>query len=591
MVHVRFDDLRPDRTRCFGLEGHRSILMASQAAEVRDVLARAEAEVQEGRWVAGWVSYEAAPAFGDGIQVKQTVETPFADLPLAWFAVFDRRGPVAETSQAAYRVGRWESTVSASEHRAGVEEIQTRIEAGDTYQVNLTFRMHADFEGDETSFYRDLIRSQRGGYGAYLDAGRWVVLSASPELFFEWENGRLASKPMKGTAPRGRDLVEDLESSRLLRSSEKETAENVMIVDMVRNDLGRIARAGSVEVQSLFEAEKYDTVWQLTSTVTAETHEHTTLGDVFGALFPAASITGAPKVSTMSIISGIEASPRGVYCGAIGFGGPGASGDPYWAFNVGIRTVVVDRERASAWYGTGGGITYSSEAAGEYAEALLKSRVLRRRSSDLSLIETIRWSPNVGFYELERHLNRLMSSARYFDISLEEADVKTALHEGVARRDRASRVTLIVVREGGIEVEIGPAPKPAARPLEVEIDHVPVDPTDPFLRHKTSRRESYEQASARHPSADDVILMNTRGEATETTIANLAVEIDGRWYTPPVDSGCLPGVERGRLIENGQVDVAPITRKDLFEASRLARVNSLRGWEPLVLAGGADRRR
>lgn len=562
-------------------------MIASEIVEVREVLARAEAEVREGRWVAGWVSYEAAPAFKDGFQVKETAETPFADLPLAWFAVFDRRRPVAETSQAGYAIGPWESTVSASDHQGAVEGILRRIEAGDTYQVNLTFRMHADFEGDEASFYWDLIRSQRGGYGAYLDAGRWVVLSASPELFFEWEGGRVTSKPMKGTAPRGLDLVEDLESCRLLRASEKETAENVMIVDMVRNDLGRIARVGSVEVPSLLEAEKYDTVWQLTSTVTAKPHEHATLGDVFGAMFPPASITGAPKVSTMSIISEIEATPRGVYCGAIGFGGPGASGEPHWAFNVGIRTVVVDRERASAWYGTGGGVTYSSEAAGEYAEALLKSRVLGRRSSELSLIETIRWSPNAGFHELDRHLDRLMSSARYFDIPLEEADVKMALHEGVARRDRISRVTLVVAREGGIEVEVVPAPKPADRPLEVEIDHVPVDPADPFLRHKTSRRESYEQASARHPSADDVILVNTRGEATETTIGNLLVEIDGRWLTPPVDCGCLPGVERGRLIEDGQIEVATVQRNDLLVASRLARVNSLRGWEPMVLARGA----
>lgn len=584
MVHARFDDLRPGRIRSFVLGGHHSTLIATHDAEVLDVLAKAEAEVRDGRWVAGWVSYEAAPAFGDDFKVKQTAKTPFAELPLAWFAVFDQRLPVAETSESPYEIGEWESTVDAGDYHAGVKEVRARIEAGDTYQVNLTFRMHADFEGDEASFYQDLINSQRGGYGAFLDAGRWVVLSASPELFFDWQDGRVLSKPMKGTAPRGRDLVEDLESSRRLRASDKERAENVMIVDMVRNDLGRIAQVGSVEVSSLFEREKYDTVWQLTSTVTAEPRADATLADVFGAMFPPASITGAPKVSTMDIITEIEAGPRGVYCGAIGFGGPGTSGEPHWVFNVGIRTVLVDRKSSAAWYGTGGGITYSSEASDEYAEAVLKARVLGRHSSDFSLIETIRWSPSAGFHELDRHIDRLLSSARYFDIPVEEADVKTALHEGVAQQNRISRVTLIVARDGGLEVDVAPAPRKTDRPLEVMVDDVPVDPADPFLRHKTSRRELYEQATVRHPSADDVILVNDRGEATETTIANLIVEIGGRWFTPPVDSGCLPGVERGRLVDSGRVEVVPVPLSELFAASRLARVNSLRGWEPLVLA-------
>jgi para-aminobenzoate synthetase/4-amino-4-deoxychorismate lyase len=582
--YVRFDDLRAGRIRSFGLDGFQSVVEARRIDEVKDVLSQAEAEVRAGRWVAGWVSYEAAPAFHRALRVRQTQGTPFSDLPLAWFGVFDRRRPVTSEAGEPYEIGCWESTVGPGEHGSTIEGIRERIRAGDTYQVNYTFRMQAPFQGDVSTFYRDLIQSQRGGYGAFVDTGRWAVLSASPELFFEWEEGQLVSKPMKGTAARGRDLVEDHESSSRLRESEKEQAENVMIVDMVRNDMGRIAQAGSVEVPVLFDTEKYDTVWQLTSTVRALTTDGATLGDVFSALFPPASITGAPKASTMEMITDFESSPRGVYCGAIGFGGPNRSGDPRWAFNVGIRTVLVDLEAATAWYGTGGGITIESEPGDEYREAVLKTRVLSRQSSGFSLIETIRWSSGEGFRQLGRHLIRLSRSARYFDIEYDPQGVEIAVHEAVAGRVGTMRVNLALDRGGKIDVSVSPAPAVVEGPLQVVIDDVPVDPSDPFLRHKTTRRDVYRQAAARHPAADDVILVNGRGEITETTIANVVAELGGRWVTPPVESGCLPGIERQRLLELDLVGESVIAASDLRRATRLARVNSLRGWEPIVLA-------
>ena len=303
--------------------------------------------------------------------------------------------------------------------------------------------------------------------------------------------------------------------------------------------------------------------------------------DVFGALFPCASITGAPKVSTMGIIEQLESDPRGVYCGAVGFGGPGAGGEPEWAFNVAIRTVTIDRADSSAIYGIGGGITYDSTTAGEYNEALLKAEVLARRSASFDLIETIRWSADGGFWLLDRHLDRLIDSARYFDIPLDPAEIRAALRAAVAGRSGSLRLKLTVGRPGSITVHTGPLP--AAATVVAAVDSMPVDPSDFFLYHKTSNRTTYDEARARSANVDDVILINPSGEVTETTIGNLAVEIDGTWSTPPMSAGLLPGSYRSELIATGRLSERSITIAEMKRASRLARVNALRGWEPIEL--------
>jgi para-aminobenzoate synthetase / 4-amino-4-deoxychorismate lyase len=576
---ARFDDLRPRHRRSFQLDGPRRTIAAHSLDDVGDVLASVDRLVREGNWVAGWVSYEAAPAFDAAMTVKAVDGSAFADLPLAWFAVYPTRRRADDTPGRDYRLGGWQPTISAAQHATGVDVIRHHIRHGRTYQVNHTFRMHADFDGDTLSLYHDLTRSQNTAYGAYIDAGRWVVASASPELFLEWKHGRIVSKPMKGTTRRGVDLTDDEARRSWLEHSEKNRAENLMIVDMVRNDLGRVARTGTVRVPALFTTEKYDTVWQLTSTVTGDPSPATTLPEVFAALFPCASITGAPKMSTMEIIADLEADPRGVYCGAIGFGGPGTDGEPQWAFNVGIRTVLVDRDTTTAWYGTGGGITYDSTAEDEYQEALLKARVLERRSADFSLLETMRWDPTGGFRHLSRHLHRLSDSAWYYDVPLDPAEVRTALDQATRGHETALRVRLLVDRTGWVTVESAPAPAP----IRLALDTVPVDPDDPFLRHKTTNRRIYDEARRRHPEADDVVMVNSRGEVTETTIANLAVLVDGEWRTPPLSSGCLPGVERAVAIEEGRVVVAAVSAEDLNRAEAVDRLNSLRGWEAAVL--------
>jgi para-aminobenzoate synthetase/4-amino-4-deoxychorismate lyase len=579
---ARFDDIRPWRRRGFALRGFEGTLVAHTLAEVRQVLAAAEDAVRSGKWVAGWVAYEAAPAFDRAMQVKQVTGTAFADLPLAWFGIAAGRTSPPPAAQGPQELTEWETLTTREHHARAVADIHERIRAGDTYQVNHTFLMRSTLSGDPAAFYRRLTRSQSCGYGALIDAGDWVVISASPELFFEWRNGSIVSRPMKGTVRRGVDREDDARLRDWLRASEKNRAENLMIVDMVRNDLGRIAAVGSVQVPALFTTEKYDTVWQLTSTVTARPRPGTSLVEVFEALFPSASITGAPKVSTISIIADLETHPRGVYCGAIGFGGPGPEG-PEWAFNVGIRTVLFHRPTGAAFYGTGGGITFDSQPADEYAEAVLKAEVLRHPGSELRLLETTRWDPNLGARHLDRHLQRAAASAEYFDIPFDPAEVRAAISRATKDRVDPGRLRILIDRDGWVEVEVADL-TPRVSPVRLVLDDRPIDRHDPFLRHKTTVRRTYDEARVRHPEADDVVLWNQDREVTETTIGNLAVCIDGEWLTPPVDSGLLPGTERAARLAAGELREARLTVDDLRHATGFARLNSVRGWEEAVLA-------
>ena len=560
------------------------ILVATSLNQVTDVLATAEAAVKANKWVAGFVSFEASPAFDPALVVTDRSGTSTATLPLAWFAVYERRHPTSQAKTDEYELGDWKPGTSETEYHTAIGTIREHIRQGRTYQVNHTFRLEAAFEGDSTALYHHLSHAQTCGYGSYLDTGRWVIASASPELFFEWKHGRLVSKPMKGTVRRGTTLADDEAQRQFLYLSEKNRAENLMIVDMVRNDMGRVARIGSVRVPELFTTEKYDTVWQMTSTVIGEPVSGTTLVDVFRALFPSASITGAPKVATMDIISQLETAPRGVYCGTVGFGGPGPTG-PEWAFNVAIRTVLIDRDNDRAIYGTGGGITYDSTPGDEFAEALLKTRVLDRRSADLELIETMRWDPDTGFYELARHLERLGSSAWYFDVPLDPAEVRSALGRVTGHSDVPLRLRLRVDRTGWVSVDSETPPSKAADPIRLAIDLNPIDLMDPLMYHKTTSRAVYTEATARHPGSDDVILTNRSGNVTETTIANLAVELDGLWYTPPVAEGLLAGVRRSALIESGELVERPISIEETRSANRVARFNALRGWEEARVLG------
>ena len=589
MIEARFDDLTGAEPS-FRLVGPVGVLEATRTGEVTGVLEAAEAAAARGLWVAGFVAYEAAPGLDPALRVRsRAMGDAFEALPLAWFAMFEGRQetllPAPAPGEPRLDPSAWVPSVDRAAYDRAIARIHEHIAAGETYQVNHTLRLHARVEGDLRGLYRDLCYAQRGAYAGYLDLGRYRVLSASPELFFRIEGDRIVTKPMKGTAPRGRWVEEDEEIRARLRGSVKDRAENAMIVDLLRNDLGRIARMGSVRWSDVFDAERFETVWQLTSTVEASTHPGAGLTDVFGALFPSGSVTGAPKVSTMSIIADLEDSPRGVYCGTVGYLAPHDAPGPRARFNVAIRTVVHDAATAAAEYGVGGGITWDSTASSEYDEAVAKARVLTARRPSFRLLETLHHDPTEGYRRLDEHLTRLGGSAGYHGFTFDEGAVRAALEREAARYPgKPARVRLVVDRRGRIEA--GSAPMPGTRePLRLEIDDGhPVDPEDPFLFHKTTLRDRYEAASARHPDADDVVLVNTRGEVTETTIANLAVRLEDRWWTPPLDAGLLPGCERAALLADGTLRERRISVDELRSAGSLAVLNSVRGWRAAVLA-------
>ncbi|TMK63445.1 MAG: aminodeoxychorismate synthase component I [Actinobacteria bacterium] len=566
-ITARFDDLRPRHERSFRLTGQVGVIEARDLDEVESALDLVEESARRGRWAAGFVAYEAAPGLDPALAVRgRDRGDPFAPLPLLWFAIFERREdvppfePVPDDGASADDVV-WTPSIDRARYDASVAAIRERIAAGDTYQVNYTFRLRAQLNGDERDLYRDLCMAQRGGYAAHLSGGPFGVLSASPELFFRIDGERITTRPMKGTAPRGRWPEEDEENAARLASSTKDRAENAMVVDLLRSDLGRISVPGTVRANRLFEAERYETVWQLTSTVRSTLRPGVSLADAFRALFPSGSVTGAPKVSTMRLIAGLEDAPRGPYCGAIGYLAPPGSGEPRANFNVAIRTMVHDRQTGLAEFGVGGGITYDSSAAGEFDEAVAKARVLTSRRPRFELFETLRHQPASGFRHLPEHLARLDASARYFGFAFVPADAEAALEKAVLFE-----------------------PQPAARgPVRVAIHPQPVDPSDVWLYHKTTLRGLYERRRDDRPDVDDVLMVNDRGEVTESTIANVAVKLAGEWFTPPLGSGLLPGTYRAVLLREGRVRERPIRVEELGDAGGLALVSSVRGWRPAVL--------
>jgi len=586
---ARFDDLRNGTALVFDPPPDPSqILVASQSDEVVPVLGAVEAATAAGAWAVGFVAYEAACGLDPSLQTRTArSDEAFRELPLAWFAILsqpraDEAVRARSGSDRPYTVTAWEADWDRPGYEEKVASIREHIGAGDTYQCNLTVRLRSRAGGDLYGLYEDLALAQRGAHCAYIDAGRFVVASASPELFFDWRGDRITTRPMKGTAPRGRFPAEDRARVEALAGSSKDRAENLMIVDLLRNDLGKLARWGSVEVPALFEIEQYETVFQLTSTVTARPRPATTLVDVFRALFPCGSVTGAPKRRTMDLIAEVEKSCRGVYCGAVGVVAPPgttSAGAPFRArFNVAIRTVVVDRCTGDAVYGTGGGITWDSTPSSEHAELMDKAAILDIVGEEFSLIETMGFRPLEGVRNLAAHLARVEASAAYFGFAFDPARVKRALHDALAGIEVTRRVRLAVARDGEPVVELAPMPSPSVGPVALAVDREPVDSAEVRLFHKTTRRSIYEVRAARHREADDVVLVNESGEVTETTIANLALQLAGQWWTPPLEAGCLPGVERARLIEAGELTERSLTVEDLYLASGIALVSSLRGW-------------
>ena len=562
------------------------VLVANSLSEVAPVLNEVDKTTREGSWAFGYVAYEAAPGLDAGLAVcDRQPNSP----PLAWFGLSDEPVRVPPVSPSPgegrhYNATTWQPGWTSAEYRRDIARIRERIADGDIYECNLTVRLRSKVNGDLAQLYADLALNQQTHYGAYLDMGQHVIASASPELFFQWAGDRLLTRPMKGTAARGRTQREDLERVQELLHSVKERAENVIVVDLLRNDVSRVAAAGTVSVPVLCVPERYETVWQLTSDVTGRVPEGTSLLEVFRALFPCGSVTGAPKQRAMEIIREVENNPRGVYCGAIGLVAPPGAG-PRAQFSVAIRTVAADRASGCAVYGTGGAITWASDPDEELAEVHDKAAILHTHYRDFHLIETMAHIPGAGVRHLDRHMNRLNSSAQYFCFAFDPGRVKAEV-AAVTEHAGSARVRLVLTRCGEVSVELSPLPPPSVQPVVLAVDPEPVDSTQRWLYHKTSNRNTYTVRAGRHPDADDVVLVNERGQVTETSTANLAVHLEGTWWTPGLDAGCLPGIERGLRIELGQLRERPMTPHDLRRADALAVLNSLRGWRPAVLITG-----
>jgi para-aminobenzoate synthetase/4-amino-4-deoxychorismate lyase len=555
-------DAAPFGPLAFGPPG--AVIEARTLAEVRPALRAVDAAARAGRWAVGYVAAEAAPAFDAALTVGEAGQGP-----LLWFGLHDAPlGPPPPGSMEA-RLVELRPELGAAAHAAAVERLRAAIGAGTAYQVNLTLRFRGRLEGSPLALYRRLRAAQGGGQTVYLRADDRAVVSASPELFLLRAGSRVVARPMKGTARRGRWSEEDEAVATALAASPKERAENVMIADLLRNDLGRVAEIGSVRASALFEPERYRTVWQLTSTVEATVAPQVTLEALFEATFPCGSVTGAPKASAMQLITAEERSPRGVYCGAVGLVAPG--GD--FAFNVAIRTVEVALATGAASYGAGGGITFASSAAGEWDELQAKVAVLALEPAHPTLLETMRLERG-RVALLDRHLARLAGSARYHATPLDLDSVRDL----VEREEGDGRLRLLLPPNGRPRLERSELPAPIVGPVRVALSPSPTSSLDPARFHKTADRAFYEALRAARPDCFDVILLNEDGAPAESTVANLAVELEGSTWTPPLRAGLLPGVLRAELLASGQLRERTLTVADLRRAERLWLINALRGW-------------
>jgi para-aminobenzoate synthetase / 4-amino-4-deoxychorismate lyase len=564
-----------------------SIVVAREPGDVAAALDALEAGLKAGWHAAGFFAYELGYVFESKLKALMPKHR---DVPLMWFGLYPPPREMSETNVDLWlathtRSGSYQFTdvTRAWDRDAYVkrfEAVQEKIRAGDIYQLNLTFKARFKLAGSPLTFYRDLRQRQRVAYGGIVDTGDMTVLSASPELFID-QNGRdIFTRPMKGTSPRGGTPEADTEARRILASDPKQRAENLMIVDLMRNDLGRMAETGSVEVTDLFTVETFRTLHQMTSGVKARLRDQIGLKALWSAIFPPGSVIGAPKIRAMELIAEYETEPRGVYCGAIGHITPSGKA----LFNVAIRSPVIFRDGRGEM-GIGSGVVYDSAGEKEYAECLLKMKFLTDPPKSFELIETLLHEPPTGYWLLDRHIQRLAASARYFNFKFDEAEVRDALV--VETRGRATerlRVRLLLAESGHITVTstvLGP--KVTNPTMRYVLSSTRLESRDAFLFHKTTRREVYDSEWKHYSDAlgvDEVLYLNERGELAEGSRTNIFVKRGGRLLTPALDAGLLPGVLRTELIATGQATEAVLTLADLANADAIYLGNSVRGLVP-----------
>ena len=571
-----FQSLRPSGKEqiSFCIENPARILQCSKLDEVEPLLQEAEQQARRGKFVAGFVTYEAGAAFLPGIRPA----TP-GFLPLAWFAVADEVTAIPEPGTGEEpSIENLVLNVSPEEYRRAISRIKEHIARGDTYQVNFTARYRSLFSGSPRNLYKALYPRQRVNYAALIETDDWAVVSLSPELFFRKEGDRIEMRPMKGTIARGRTLQEDEEQARALRESAKELSENLMIVDMIRSDLGKLCKAGSIHVTSAMLVERYETLLQMTTTIEGQLEAFCGVPDIFRATFPSGSVTGAPKIRTMQIIESLETSPRGVYTGAVGYLHGADS-----VFNVAIRTVAIDLRAQTLEMGVGSGILYEADADREYRECELKAKFLTEPYQPFELFETLLWTPESGFTRADLHLDRMLQSAEYFLYPVSRESLLNLLTQSepeLRLSAEPQRVRILLNAEGSLTL-LYSALDPLPEPLTVTLASQNTDSSDRFLFHKTTRRDLYEQElkAARQQGCFDVIFRNEKNEITEGAISNIFIRKGDLYLTPPVDCGLLAGTYRRHMLESQQYNVREqiLTLQNLLTADQIFLTNALRG--------------
>jgi len=578
---VLLDDGRSRHGRCFLFTDPVDVIACTRPDDVPAALDAIEAARQNGLFAAGFIAYET----GYVLEPKLRPLLPEGrDVPLIWMGLF-RRCRQMDPADSLHRLAEWSGTfdftglrptVSRADYIAAIGRIREAIAAGDVYQVNYTFKYRFRFSGDPLALYRELRRKQRAAFGAIVATPDFHVVSLSPELFVEVENGNARALPMKGTAARAPTIEADDGRRRWLQTDVKSRAENLMIVDLIRNDLGRVADIGSVRVPRLFAVETYPTLHQMISEVTARLRPGTGFADVVRAIFPCGSITGAPKVRTMEIIRQLESEPRGVYTGGVGMVAP--NGDI--RFNVAIRTPVLHASGLGEM-GVGGGILYDSDPEAEYEEACLKARFLTAPHEPFLLIETLRLEDG-RYHLLERHMERLGTSAAYFVYSCDMEAVRRDLAAFAASLgDGTFRVRLLLDEDGGTDLSATPLEASAERPFVYSISARRIDRDTPFTYHKTTRR-GFLDTERRASGCDEVVFLNDAGEVTEGSYTNVFVERRGVLLTPPLECGLLAGTLRRDLLDAGRAMEAVLTPADLETADAVYLGNSVRGLVPAI---------
>lgn len=563
-----------DNTASFLFKDFTKIITFNYNDSVDLFFNQVDAALKEKSWLCGFFTYE----FGYFLEPALYKFREKNNFPLAWLAVCKEPIQIKHeielpcaNKKAEFKIKNIKANISFSEYQKAIAKIKTYLRNGTNYQTNFTFKLKFNFFGDALDFYLSLRQSQPTAYAALINTGKDFIVSLSPELFFKKSGNAIITRPMKGSFERGLTEEEDRSNIKILGSDKKNQAENLMIVDLLRNDLGKIAK--KVWVPRLFNIEKYRTIHQMTSTIAAKAKDDIGIKDIFSALFPSGSVTGAPKIKTIGIIKELEKEERGVYTGAIGYFSPKKTA----CFSVAIRTIHLKNKKGEM--GIGGGIVYDSSTVKEYEEALLKAKFLTNKFPDFCLIETIRFQPSQGYFLLKEHLKRLKTSCEYFSVPVDSSKLENKLTKlAYNQKAKSFRVRVLVDLCGNVKIEKAPLNEHKF-PLKVTVGSKRIDPKNPFLYHKTTERKIYEveRKRALNKGFFEVIFLNKQGEVTEGTISNVFIRKSGILYTPPVKCGLLNGVLRQHLLKTGRVKEKTLYLRDLSTADDVYIGNSVRG--------------